>query len=171
METIEDTRTTGPETGTAPLGRGAFLKAAGAGAVLGLFAAWQETPEAALAALEARSEAAPLTGQPPEDGDVLLRMQAELKKALKKPLEERRWVMVIDLRKCVGCHACTIACVAREQAAPGRGLPPGGGRGDRHLSQRHDALHPAALPALRRAALRAGLPGQAPPTSAPTAWS
>jgi molybdopterin-containing oxidoreductase family iron-sulfur binding subunit len=30
--------------------------------------------------------------------------------ALKKSPEERRWVIVIDLRKCVGCHACTCLC-------------------------------------------------------------
>ncbi|MFN7036278.1 MAG: 4Fe-4S dicluster domain-containing protein [Bellilinea sp.] len=53
------------------------------------------------------------------DADVLLRMQEELARALKKPPSERRWVMVIDLRKCVGCHACTIACVAENKLPPG----------------------------------------------------
>jgi molybdopterin-containing oxidoreductase family iron-sulfur binding subunit len=53
------------------------------------------------------------------DEDVLLRMQRELRKAMAKPMEERRWVMVIDLRKCVGCHACTIGCVAENKLPPG----------------------------------------------------
>lgn len=51
--------------------------------------------------------------------DVLIRMERELKRALEKPVSERRWVMVIDLRKCVGCHACTIACVAENKLPPG----------------------------------------------------
>jgi molybdopterin-containing oxidoreductase family iron-sulfur binding subunit len=38
---------------------------------------------------------------------------------LQKPVDQRRWVMVIDLRKCVGCHACTIACVAENKLPPG----------------------------------------------------
>lgn len=54
-----------------------------------------------------------------EKSDVLLRMQAELKKALAKPVEERRWMMVIDTRKCVGCHACTVACIAENKLPPG----------------------------------------------------
>jgi len=56
---------------------------------------------------------------PTEPVDVLVRMQQELRRALKKPMAERRWVMVIDLRKCVGCHACTIACVAENKLPPG----------------------------------------------------
>jgi Fe-S-cluster-containing dehydrogenase component len=55
----------------------------------------------------------------PEQQDVLLRMQADLQRALKKSPAERRWVMVIDLRKCAGCHACTIACVAENKLPPG----------------------------------------------------
>jgi molybdopterin-containing oxidoreductase family iron-sulfur binding subunit len=60
----------------------------------------------------------------PADGplakeDALVRMTAELKRALEKPASERHWVMVIDLRKCVGCTACTVACVAENKLPPG----------------------------------------------------
>ncbi len=58
---------------------------------------------------------------PAPDGkeDVVVRMMRELRTALGKPVEERRWVMVIDLRKCVGCHACTVACNAENHLPPG----------------------------------------------------
>ena len=55
--------------------------------------------------------------QPNED--VLLRMQRDLVKAMKKPVEQRSWTMVIDTRKCIGCDACTIACVAENNLPPG----------------------------------------------------
>ena len=55
----------------------------------------------------------------PQKQDVLVRMQADLKRALDKPKNQRRWVMVLDLRKCVGCHACTISCVAENKLPPG----------------------------------------------------
>ena len=51
--------------------------------------------------------------------DVLIRMMRELRRALKKPVKERRWVMVIDLQKCIGCHSCTIACVVENKLPPG----------------------------------------------------
>ena len=54
-----------------------------------------------------------------EPKDVLVRMNEDLQRALEKAPEDRRWVMVIDLRKCVGCHACTIACVAENKLPPG----------------------------------------------------
>lgn len=60
--------------------------------------------------------------QPPETDhqpNTILRMQAELQKTLAKPVEQRRWVMVIDLRKCGGCSACTIACKAENVLPPG----------------------------------------------------
>jgi len=51
--------------------------------------------------------------------DALFRMNTELKRALEKPASERRWVMVIDLRRCIGCHACTVACIAENKLPPG----------------------------------------------------
>ncbi len=55
----------------------------------------------------------------PPRQDPLVRMQSELKRALAKPVEQRRWVMVIDTRKCVGCSACTVGCVAENKLPPG----------------------------------------------------
>lgn len=54
-----------------------------------------------------------------EKQDVLTRMQEDIQRALQKPASERRWVMVIDLGKCLGCHACTVACVAENKLPPG----------------------------------------------------
>jgi molybdopterin-containing oxidoreductase family iron-sulfur binding subunit len=51
--------------------------------------------------------------------DPLERMRADMVRAMEKPLDQRRWVMVIDLRKCVGCNACTISCVAENHLPPG----------------------------------------------------
>jgi Fe-S-cluster-containing dehydrogenase component len=53
------------------------------------------------------------------DGNYLERMRADLHRALQKPVEERRWGMVIDLEKCIGCRACTVACVAENDLPPG----------------------------------------------------
>lgn len=49
--------------------------------------------------------------------DVLIRMQRELESAQKRG--NAKWIMVIDSRKCVGCHACTIACVVENKLPPG----------------------------------------------------
>lgn len=53
------------------------------------------------------------------DEDPLVRMERELVKAMAKPVEQRRWVMIIDQRKCVGCHACTVGCIAENHLPPG----------------------------------------------------
>lgn len=70
-------------------------------------------------ALEGAQALTPLVEDPLAKADVLLRMQEDLQRALKKLPEQRRWVMVIDLRRCIGCHACTIACVAENHLPPG----------------------------------------------------
>ncbi len=57
--------------------------------------------------------------EPFAGGNALERMRAELERALQKPVEKRRWVMVIDLEKCIGCKACTVSCVAENNLPPG----------------------------------------------------
>ncbi len=51
--------------------------------------------------------------------DVLVTMQRELQRALRKPRSERRWGMVIDTRKCVACSSCTVGCVMENALPPG----------------------------------------------------
>ncbi|MFQ6115999.1 MAG: 4Fe-4S dicluster domain-containing protein [bacterium] len=51
--------------------------------------------------------------------NVLLRMQNDLKRALKKPVDKRSWAMVIDSDRCIGCHACAVSCMAENVSPPG----------------------------------------------------
>jgi len=51
--------------------------------------------------------------------DILLTMQKDLANALKKTQDKRRWGMVLDTRKCVGCFACTIGCISEYKLPPG----------------------------------------------------
>ncbi|RJO62382.1 MAG: 4Fe-4S dicluster domain-containing protein [Dehalococcoidia bacterium] len=77
-------------------------------------------PKQAMAASSAPNPAVTLpVGAVSDTSDVLLRMQQELIQALKKPVEQRHWRMVLDLNKCVGCSACTIACVSENKLPPG----------------------------------------------------
>ncbi len=117
---------TGPNTtkATTDKGRRNFLRilsgAAGAAAALSALDKLEAAPEMVAALLSEKTANIPqsvIDASP--TADVLIRMQADLARALKKQPSERRWVMVIDLRKCVGCHACTIACVAENKLPPG----------------------------------------------------
>jgi len=51
-------------------------------------------------------------------GNVLLRMQADLERALTSG-RTPSWMMVVDTRKCIGCNACTVACKAEVPTGPG----------------------------------------------------
>ncbi len=50
--------------------------------------------------------------------DILVVMQKDLERAMQRPDKDRRLAMLIDLRKCVGCHACTVACVSENKLPP-----------------------------------------------------
>lgn len=56
---------------------------------------------------------------PMPDEDVLITMQRDLLRALKKPMKDRKWSMTIDLRKCIGCHSCTVGCMSENKLPPG----------------------------------------------------
>jgi molybdopterin-containing oxidoreductase family iron-sulfur binding subunit len=46
-------------------------------------------------------------------------MSLELKRASAKEQAKVRWAMVIDQAKCIGCHACAVACVSENRLGPG----------------------------------------------------
>lgn len=51
--------------------------------------------------------------------DYLEVIQEDIRRALTKPPKDRRWVMVIDLRRCTRCMACTVGCMAENKLPPG----------------------------------------------------
>jgi ferredoxin len=106
------------------ISRRGFLKGAlgtGAAAAIGAYEVFGIEPEAVAAQSPPPELSGPTEMLSSADGqvDVLERMRTEMLVALEKPAADRRWVMVIDLRRCVGCHACTISCVAENKLPPG----------------------------------------------------
>jgi Fe-S-cluster-containing dehydrogenase component len=53
------------------------------------------------------------------DGNLLERMRHDLLRAMKKPVSERKWVMIIDQQKCIGCCSCNISCNTENNLPPG----------------------------------------------------
>jgi len=46
-------------------------------------------------------------------------MREDLRRALKKPVEQRRWAMIVNTRRCTACYACVVACMAENASPPG----------------------------------------------------
>lgn len=103
------------------LSRKDFLKLAGAAAVTGAAGGLLGLKKGLAKEEQAGIVDVNLSGLPRNiaQKNELLRMQEDLLRALKKPLKERKWAMVLDLRKCIGCSACTIACKAENVLPPG----------------------------------------------------
>ena len=98
-----------------------FLVGAGAAAVAGtaVLTAAGDGPPAEAQGQVAALAAAPGRTPQTQRGTELLRMQEDIKRALAKPEAQRRWVMVVNTKKCTGCFACVVACMAENVAGPG----------------------------------------------------
>lgn len=108
------------EKRTKSLDRGDFLKKVGGGIFASLLLPGVITDKFSTMAknLAVKADLPKLPPKTPGE-DVIVRMMRDLQRALKKPISERKWSMVIDLRKCVGCQACTISCNAENKLPPG----------------------------------------------------
>jgi len=115
MKGIESTIASSKE-----IDRSNFLKKIGAGVFAGLVLPGVISKNFAATANEAFKKVN-LPKLPPKtpNEDVIVRMMRDLQRALAKPLAERQWSMVIDLRKCIGCDSCTISCAAENKLPPG----------------------------------------------------
>lgn len=120
-QAVQEEKRDARESGGGPpsnrgLDRRDFIKSlAGLGAAVPIFA-----PLPVLAPEYKPTE--PVPALPPlgvAERDLIVRLMRDLERALQKPVEQRRWSMVIDLRKCVGCNACVNACRSENALPPG----------------------------------------------------
>lgn len=79
----------------------------------------EEVPSMLLAAVGLAALTAGKAEAAEGTGSVIDRMREDIKRALAKPADQRRWAMAIDLKKCIGCKACTVACRSENKTSPG----------------------------------------------------
>jgi len=52
-----------------------------------------------------------------EGRDELAIMQEDIRRESQKP--GTKWAMLIDLRRCTGCHSCSVGCMVEQKSPPG----------------------------------------------------
>lgn len=52
-----------------------------------------------------------------EGKDELVIIQEDIRRASQR--KDTKWAMLIDLRRCTGCHSCTVGCMVEQKSPPG----------------------------------------------------
>ena len=120
QKTTEANSTTAPRRGDRPRGvdRRRFLKGLGL-SLPAVLAANVLLPGTAEASGASPTTLSPLPNLGVAEQSAIIRLQRDMERALQKPVDQRKWAMVIDLRKCTGCHACVNACRSENALPPG----------------------------------------------------